>query len=215
MTYPKAPWKLQGYGFQTLHGLDIDRVCSLIPSSLELVPVLPQKTLGGVYVASYKAGSTIIYNELIVVSAIVYCKGKVGAWISHIYVDHPASIEGGREIWGLPKEFAHFTWDQTSHHPSVQITQGDQVLCTLNCKDHWFGLLQPVFVPCLSTLHSNLITFEGQGSVKWHIANIDLDIPSQSHFAWLNMGRPGLSFYLRPLHLVANMPSVLKQEVSL
>lgn len=212
MTYPKAPWNLQGYGFQTLHLLNIDRVYALIPSSLELISVFPRKTLGGIYVASYKAGSTIIYNELIVVSAIVYCKGKVGAWISHIYVDHPASIEGGREIWGLPKEIAQFHWN-TANPSSVQITQGDHVLCTLNCKDYWFGLSQPVLIPCLSTLHSRVISFEGQGSVKWHIASVDLDIPSESHFAWLKMGHPWLSFYLQPLHLVANMPSFLGQEV--
>jgi hypothetical protein len=43
---------------------------------------------------------------------------------------------GGREIWGLPKELAQFTW--TEH--SVTVSQADKFLCTLNYRRQSFGL---------------------------------------------------------------------------
>jgi acetoacetate decarboxylase len=43
------------------------------------------------------------YNELIIIAAVLGYKGKFGAWISHIYVDNPDSVAGGREIWGYLK----------------------------------------------------------------------------------------------------------------
>lgn len=37
MSYPPAPWKLQGYAIASLHLLNIDRVRHLIPSELEII----------------------------------------------------------------------------------------------------------------------------------------------------------------------------------
>ena len=51
MPYPQAPWTLQGYAIQTLQLLDIDRVRPFIPSELNIITVLPGKTLGGVYLS--------------------------------------------------------------------------------------------------------------------------------------------------------------------
>jgi hypothetical protein len=94
MAYPQAPWTLQGYSLQTLNLIDITAARSLVPSELEIISVWPGKTLGGVYVASYGSGSTLEYNELIVVSAITRYANRFGTWISHIYVDNPDSVAG-------------------------------------------------------------------------------------------------------------------------
>ncbi|RDH51830.1 acetoacetate decarboxylase, partial [Mastigocladus laminosus WC112] len=49
MSYPPAPWKLQGYAIASLHLLNIDRVRHLIPSELEIISAWPGKTFSGVY----------------------------------------------------------------------------------------------------------------------------------------------------------------------
>lgn len=213
MIYPQAPWNLQGYGFQTLQLLDVERVRPLVPFSLDIVSVLPGKTLGGVYVAHYGTGSTLIYNELIVVNAIVHHAGRVGSWISHIYVDQPDSVAGGREIWGLPKELAQFTWE-TENRLSVWAKQDGQLLCTLNCNWKLPGWQQALPIPTFSQRAADLITFEGQGTFKWHLAGLDLHVPPTSHFAWLGIGQTWLNFYLDPLHLVAKVPYVVEEKVA-
>jgi hypothetical protein len=81
-----------------------------MPVGARSVSFWPGKTVGGIYVARYGAGSTLEYSELIVFSALARMAGRVGGWISHIYVDSEASVAGGQKIWGLPKERARFDW---------------------------------------------------------------------------------------------------------
>jgi len=177
---------------QTLHLLHVEQVRPYLPSELAIVQVLPGLTLGMVYVASYNAASVMPYNELIVVNAIASYQGKIGAWISHIYVDNPDSVQGGREIWGLPKEIADFTW-QIGQSPRVQVSQCDRILCSLNCK--WQLPTLPVFqlpvgAPVFSQLNSRFLTFPSQGTLGLHLATIDIHIPPESPFAPLNLGQP-------------------------
>lgn len=210
MSYPAAPWHLQGFALQTLHLLDVERVRSLIPAELKILSVFPGKTVGGLFVASYQGDSTLIYNELIVVNALVQRAGKIGAWVSHIFVDNPDSVAGGREIWGLPKQMAQFDWDLSST-PSVKVKQGDHLLCTLQTKWQIPGWQQPVTVPAFSLLHSHLLQFEGEGKVKLNLAGVDLAIPPESTFAELEMGQPWIGLYSNPIYLVANVPSVVQE----
>lgn len=211
MAYPSPPWTLTGFGFQTIQLLEVDRVSSLIPSQLEIVSVLPGKTLGGIYVAAYGDGSALIYNELIVVNAIVRHGGKIGAWISHIYVDLPDSVAGGREIWGLPKELAQFQWELGSH-PSVCVRQENEILCQLNSRWQVPAWTQPLSGLVFSELNSTLMMFEAKGQLKWHLAGTELQIPSESPFAWLQLGKPLLSVYVNPLQIVVNAPVAVEEK---
>ena len=78
MSYPQAPWTLQGCAYQTLQLLDCDRVRPLIPAELNLVSVFPGKTIGGVYLSNYSTGSVLEYSKLIVIAAFVSYGGKIG-----------------------------------------------------------------------------------------------------------------------------------------
>ncbi|MDP9384119.1 MAG: acetoacetate decarboxylase family protein, partial [Actinomycetota bacterium] len=80
-----------------------------IPPGLELVGA-GGWTVGGVLLARYDETATLPYHELIVFSALARRSGRLAFVVSHIYVDSDASLAGGREIWGLPKELASFEW---------------------------------------------------------------------------------------------------------
>lgn len=112
MSYPQAPWILQGDAVQTLHLVNVEQVRSLVPLELDIISVWPGKTVASVYLSYYGSNSVLEYSELIIVPAVVSYQGKIGSWISHIYVDHVDSVAGGREIWGLPKELADFEWQE-------------------------------------------------------------------------------------------------------
>src|SRR3954454_24020465 len=105
-SYPVAPWSLTGEAFQTMSFVRDESARASVPDSLDFV-----FRAGGIYFGSYKAGSSLEYNELIVIQGLVRSSGKHGFWISQIYVDHPAALAGGHDIWDLPKQLAQFEID--------------------------------------------------------------------------------------------------------
>jgi acetoacetate decarboxylase len=206
MAYPPAPWQLQGYAIQTLHLVEIDRIRSLIPPQLEIVAVLPGKTLGSIYISEYQSGSVLTYNELIVAPALVKHHRQVGGWISHIYVDNLDSVAGGREIWGLPKEMAEFN---RSQHQIV-INQQDLTLCNLSVSTNIFsGLkLQPKITGyCFGNLHGELLYFGNDFKAKISSIDSNLEIPQTSPFAHLKLSQAFLTIDLQELQLVAGIPA--------
>lgn len=215
MVYPPAPWNLQGYAVQTLQLVDVALVRPLVPSELEIVSVLPGKTLGGVYISSYGLGSVMEYNELIVVSAIANYAGKWGAWISHIYVDNPNSVAGGREIWGLPKELAQFSWegsDSVKVAPlgyRVTVSQANRQLCSLNYSKQSLALPVSFSGNVFSASSSNLLLFKGEFNSRIGLIKGELEIPEDSHFANLNLSQPLLTVGCEDMRLIAGAPEVV------
>lgn len=208
MTYPSPPWHLQGYALSTLHWLNIEASRSLVPPELEIVSILPGKTLGGVYLSVYKSGSILEYNELIVVAALVNYQNRIGAWISHIYVDNQESVAGGREIWGLPKEMAQFTWQDNR----VSVRQADCLLCRLDYQSSWLNLStwwQPKLSGnCFSGLGSELLSFTSQFSSEISFLTGSLAVPNNSPLANLNLDRPWLTLNLKKLNLIVKAPEL-------
>lgn len=208
MAYPQAPWRLQGYAFQTLQPLDIDRVRPLIPSELEIISVWPGKTLGGVYLSYYGSDSVLEYSELIVIPALVAYGGKFGGWVSHIYVDNSDSVAGGREIWGLPKELAEFNWEDNC----VRVRQGNRRLCTLNYNRQSFGLKQRLGASSFSTLGTNLLLFPAEVESRFGLVSSKLEIPAESPFANLNLGQPWLTVHAEQMNLKVSAPEVVAKR---
>jgi hypothetical protein len=211
MPYPAAPWTLRGFSLQTLELIDIAKARPLIPAELDIVSVLPGKTIGGVYVAYYGEDSTLVYHELIVVAGLTRYGNKTASWISHIYVDNPDSVAGGREIWGLPKELARFTWE-TGQQDRVSVYQGEQLLCSLRRSWSLKFWRQKLMVDSFSTLDGNLLQFQGQATANLAMVGAELQIPQESPFAQLGMGRPLLAIKSDALELIANPPQVVGQR---
>ena len=219
MTYPQAPWTLQGYALQTLQLIDVERVRPLIPPEFDIVSVLPGKTVGGVYLAYYGSGSVLEYSELIVAAAMVRYSGKIGGWVSHIYVDNGHSVAGGREIWGLPKELAEFTWEKGNSSASgydnrVIVRQGENTLCSFSYNKQNFGLELPFSGNVFSTLAASILLFKGEMKSRLGIVGSKLQVPAESPFASLGLEPPWLTIYCDRLCLVAGVPEVVGHRKS-
>lgn len=211
MPYPQAPWTLQGKAIVTLHLVDIERVRPFIPSELDIISVWPGKTLGGVYVSSYELGSVLEYNELIVIAGIGSYSGNVGSWVSHIYVDNPDSVAGGREIWGLPKELAEFTW-MKGEESSVIVRQGDRQLCNLSYGQQSLALPLPLPALSFSSLGSDIVSFKSDFQSRFGLVSGKLEVPTESPFANLNLGQPWLTGYCDDMRLLVGAPEVVGQR---
>jgi hypothetical protein len=110
--YPPEPWHLRGQMYLSVF---------LIP--MRAVPPLPE-TLGaavrplsfggraavGAAWVDYQPGGVLHYHELLS-AVLVHERGRPRVSITDIWVDSVASREGGRRLWGIPKELAEFTFD--------------------------------------------------------------------------------------------------------
>lgn len=207
MPYPPAPWKAVGFVLQTLRLIPVDAARPFVPPELEIVSVLPGKTLGAVYTAKYGPGSVLQYNELIISSALTRHGSTIRFWISHIYVDNEDSMVGGREIWGLPKEMAQFTW--SDDHRAVEIRQEARGLCSLRSNSPFWLIPMPILLPTFSILETNLLSFVASIRGRVGIAGSQLDVPADSPFAALNLSTRGLGLSVRNMRMTASAPRVV------
>ncbi|AVH70731.1 acetoacetate decarboxylase family protein [Nostoc sp. 'Lobaria pulmonaria (5183) cyanobiont'] len=210
MPYPQAPWTLQGHAIQTLHLLNIDQVRPLIPLELEIVSVWPGKTLGSVYFSNYGSGSVLEYSELIVVPALINYQRKIGAWISHIYVDNADSVAGGREIWGLPKELAKFTWEQGKY---VTVHQENRKLCSLKYNQQSLAWRQRLSASSFSAKGADLLIFPAEFESMLGLIGSKLEIPVESPFSGIGLGQPWLTVRCEQLSLRVDAPKVVGQSI--
>lgn len=209
IAYPPAPWQLQGIAFVTYHWVDVAIAQSFIPSDLEVLSVFPGKTIGGTYWAKYTAGSILEYNELIVFPGFIRHNNRIGGWVSHIYVDSLQSVAGGREIWGLPKELAEFTWTEDS----VTAHQGDRVLANLRytpsifpVKTWWKpGLRGDVF----GGLSRDLLQFRCEFQSNFQLQKGRLTLSLESPFSALDFKQPIGTIGLRDLQAYIKAPEVV------
>lgn len=213
MSYPSAPWTLKGYAIQTLQLIEIEQVRSSIPPEFEIVSVLPGKTIGGVYLSKYTTGSVLEYSELIIAPAIVRYAGKIGGWVSHIYVDNYDSVAGGKEIWGLPKEFANFNWktpkNQSGLEHQVTVEQNQQMLCKLSYNPHSLALPVPFSGDVFSTKLASILLFNGKFTANVGLCSSKLQIPKESPFAKFSLEQSFLTFFCKNFHLVAGAPKLV------
>ena len=162
-SYPPAPWTLSGEAIVSAQLLPISKVRARIPSALRIVPALPGRTLGVIALIRYGEGSSLQYHELIVAPAIVSMRARVGSWISDIFVDNEASRLGGRELWNLPKQLAHFSW-RSGRHASAD-APGVSIEATIHAKSS-LTLPLPFIAPAFGTLEWPARWFAARGHAR-------------------------------------------------
>ena len=140
-------------------------------------------------------GGTLAYHELIVFSHTT----PRGAVISHIYVDDEQSLNGGREIWGLPKKLATFSY--VRDHFTAR--QDDVTLLHAKIRRRRGAL--PLILPTPITTHKGVTI--GTARIKAAPALVRLEIPFNSPFAQLDLGGTHLALAGDDLDLTMPAPT--------
>jgi acetoacetate decarboxylase len=81
----------------------------------------PAGVYGAAFV-SYEKGSPLTYYELLVARPIATDEHGRRVTITDIWVDSPASVAGGRELWAIPKGLCDFALE-TSHTGPITTTE--------------------------------------------------------------------------------------------
>jgi hypothetical protein len=110
VTYPAAPWQMVGSLWLSLFRLTTD-VDELRPAGI----------YGAAFV-SYEEGSPLTYSELLVARPVKSDEHGRRVSITDIWVDSPASVAGGRELWAIPKGLCDFAYE-TRHTGPVSHTE--------------------------------------------------------------------------------------------
>ena len=102
-TYPPAPWSFSNA--RVLYQPTLVRTSAaraVTPRDGLTLLSLFGYTLGGVFVVDWTDSPVGPYREVAVLSGLVARGLSIGAWASHIVVTTPASVGGGRTVFGLP-----------------------------------------------------------------------------------------------------------------
>jgi acetoacetate decarboxylase len=184
MPFPSAPWRLSG------------RLCC----SLFLVGSGARAGLHVVAFADYAPSGVLGYRELLV--ARPARDGLVPrARITDIWVDSPASLQGGRALWAIPKELAAFTVEQTSGRTSEMTARSPATaLASARFRAGRWGARSPYafIVDQLRDDGSHVVSgLRGHGTLHPATAVWEFDGP----LAWLTEARQLGSFVLEDFSL--------------
>ena len=103
--YPPAPWAMVGQLWLSLFKVR------------EPVDELRVAGIYGAAFVSYEPGSPLTYSELLVARLADTDSHGRRVSITDIWVDSPASVAGGRELWAIPKGLCDFEFESTRTGP--------------------------------------------------------------------------------------------------
>lgn len=204
--YPPAPWVLRGGGVATLGLVDLAQARSVTPPGARVVQVWPGKTLGGLLFGAYGEGSSLQYNELNLVAALVRFEGRLAFWLPRLYVDSPSSRSGGRAIWGAPKELADFAFTRDGVRSAVAIVREGRTVCHLTFGPSAAGARLALPMPAVGLRDGVLLAFTGRLAARFSLTSVEVAIPADAEFAGLRLDCPFVGVRCDALELVVPPP---------
>lgn len=109
--YPEEPWHLAGQMYLSLW-LVPTRELPTVADGTRPLTIAGRGAVGAAWVV-YENDSVLHYNELLR-AVLVRDGSRPRVCVTDIWVDSAASMAGGRELWGIPKEMADFAIDRTA-----------------------------------------------------------------------------------------------------
>lgn len=104
--YPAEPWDLHGHAYVGVWLLPRDLAPPPHSSATTTVTILGRAIVCAAFFV-YEQPSPLTYDE--VMTTVLVREGwRLRVSITHIWVNSPASRDGGRELWAIPKELADF-----------------------------------------------------------------------------------------------------------
>lgn len=167
--YPEPPWRMHGRG--VFAAVRVPTAELRLPTGMNPVSAMGQ-SLGLLAFIEYRAPSPLCYRELIFMPAFVRVgdKGKrrSGYYVSTMYVDDEASLEGGRSIWALPKTLARFE----VREGSVDVEAGDGTLLSLSFGPRGPRLRAKSRVSTIQSDEGEWVRFRGDFKAEMQLAEV-------------------------------------------
>lgn len=126
MAYPPEPWHLKGQLLMSIW------TAPYAPPPDEPPPGTRPIVVGGRCLTAcawlrYERGGVLEYDEVLSGVLVRTGRRRPMVWITHIWVDSPVSRDGGRELWGLPKQLAAFDPHDGDRYGATQQPDGPAI----------------------------------------------------------------------------------------
>jgi hypothetical protein len=216
--YP-PPWNLSGRGLILVYRLPKPWLLGHghIPAHLE------SQFIGGfsaLMLVDYAQSNCGAYRELLFVPGQFRSPQGNFSSISRIYVSHQASVDNGIANWGIPKEFAEFSWQRQNRLERVQVGDFAEFVFSssglgLPIKLHsvpaaWRTLLHPELtgrdLQPADSGKNFLTTLLGHGTI--HPARLHSARANPAHFPDLEHLHPVTTVLAEPFNLIFPIPRV-------
>ena len=193
MPFPSPPWPMRGQMWLSLFRAR--------------PPEGPHGLWGAAWV-SYQPGSALTYSELLVARPVRVEDGR-RVTIRDIWVDSVPSRDGGRALWGIPKDLAAFRHDESGLGPVRRTswsagTVDGQPIASAQLADATG--LAPVRLPFRAATWQRR---DGGGEVRARMGGRTRALPCLAHWdfsaegplGWLAGKQPLASFRLRDFEM--------------
>jgi hypothetical protein len=200
VSYPPEPWDLRGQMFVSVWSLPRAQLPPL-PSTLaaEVRPlIIAGRGLVGTAWVDYGPGGVLEYRELL--SAVLVRRARRPlVSIVDIWVDSPASRDGGRALWGIPKELAELDFrpgDGGLDARAAAIARA-RLAKGLRLPGRW-----PARFSVVQELGGRTKTTPVRARAAVHLAKADWRVAPDGPLPYLAGRRPFITLALRDFHLV-------------
>lgn len=187
--YPPEPWTLAGDGQVTAWRVGRDRLPPLPAGTAPLA-------LGGTALAvtafvDYAPSGLLSYRELLAAVLVRHGRGPA-LTITDIWVDSEPSREGGRALWGIPKELAAFPAGAVAGGPVSATVDGRPVAeATYTARRApAVPLPLPLVGRVVQTLAGETVATRVRASGRVRPATATWTLPGDGPLGWLAGARP-------------------------
>ncbi|MFJ3666858.1 acetoacetate decarboxylase family protein [Streptomyces sp. NPDC090106] len=196
--YPDEPWHLAGQMYLSLW--PVPRA-DLPPVAVGTRPVtVAGRGLAGAAWVVYENDSVLHYGELLR-AVLVRDGGRPRVCITDIWVDSPASMAGGRALWGIPKEMAVFEAERTDVASfAAKSDDGPLAAARFEERGRLPGRL-PLSYRIVQTLDGRTRTSRVRSRASVRAARAAWTVPSDGRLADLGRRAPLISLTLRDFTL--------------
>lgn len=119
VSYPDQPWDLHGDAAAGVFLVPLHDLPSSPPPGFRPVRILGRAVVMTAFFR-YREPSPLTYGEIM--ATVLVRRGlRLRVFIPQIWVDSPASLAGGRDLWAIPKDLAEFHGDPTTSMEAVGI----------------------------------------------------------------------------------------------
>jgi hypothetical protein len=201
-------WHMAGMGLAAPLTLTLAAASVLAPPEFDpaLIP-MTRRVPGALFAAQYDLTSSLSYNEFGIGLFGRSTSRRLGFFPARLWVDNPDSVNAGRQIWGLSKRLARFTWTRGQSDLALRVELEESALINLSLSAPGVGMSFPLAVRCVS--------FDPAGrALRWKMRSrstlrrgrLQVEIPPGSPVAALLPGRRFRGVCLDPLDLIFSFP---------
>ncbi|WP_433617964.1 acetoacetate decarboxylase family protein [Dactylosporangium sp. CA-139114] len=186
MGYPPEPWSLCGRMTVSVWAVPVAAAPPLpveLRGAVRVVRAGSRAFVGAAWV-DYRPGGDMSYRELLA-AVLVRAGIRPRVTISHIWVDSVDSRDGGRELWGIPKELAALEITGTRASAGSIASAGFSAVRPL--------LRLPVRFRCTQVLHGRPRTTPVRATARCGTAKVGWDFAPDGPLGFLAGRRPLVS----------------------